>query len=295
MDLPDLELRHLRCLIAVAEAGTITDAAIDLGLTQPAVSRALAQLEQRIGALLVERTTRRLALTAAGEAFRDHAAQALTAVDDAIAAARGQVRPLRLGYSWAAAGQYTNTLLRRWRAAFPDVDLQVRRSDDRSAGLSAGAVDLAVVRVKLDEPRLVSEPLFLEHRFLAVADDHPLASRKRVALADLHHETLIISSTTGSTTLDLWPDDVVPKSVIDVANIDEWLTAIGSGQGLGVTAASTTHQHPRPGITYVPLSGAPPVVTYIAHDSTRVHPRHREFVELAREVVRSGGTSQRRL
>ena len=44
MDLPDLELRHLRCLVAVAEAGTITDAAIDLGLTQPAVSRALAQL-----------------------------------------------------------------------------------------------------------------------------------------------------------------------------------------------------------------------------------------------------------
>ncbi len=284
----DLELRHLRCLVAVAEEGTLTDAAIALGLTQSGVSRALAQLEDRLGVRLVQRTTRSLALTAEGVAFRDEALRAISAVDDAIAAAHGKVRPLRLGYSWAAAGEHTNALLRQWRAAHPDIDLQVLRCEDRTAGLDGGRVDVALVRLVIERPHVVEEPLFTEPRFLAVADDHPLALRKCVALRDLCDDTLVISSSTGTTSLDLWPPHAAPQRVIDLHNVDEWLTAIGSGQGIGVTPASTTNQHARSGITFVPITDAPPVTTYLAHNDTRKHPRHDEFIALARKVVRAG-------
>ena len=289
----DVELRHLRCLVAIGEEGTVTDAAIALGVSQPAVSRTLAQLEDRVGARLVERSTRRLALTTEGLAFRDEALRALAAVDDAVAAAYGRVRPLRLGYSWAAAGEHTNALLRGWRSRHPDVELQVLRFDDRTAGLASGMVDLALVRVPIDAPHVVVEELFVEPRFMAAADDHPLAARRRVRLRDLRHELLAISSVSGTTTLDLWPPGEAPAVVVDAGNVDEWLTAIASAQAIGVTAASTAHQHPRPGIAYVRLSDAPPVATYIAFHDARRHPRQQEFLALARQVVRSSRPRRR--
>jgi DNA-binding transcriptional LysR family regulator len=197
------------------------------------------------------------------------------------------VRPLRVGYSWGAAGKNTNALLRQWRSSHPDVELQVLRCDDRTAGLASGAVDLAFVRVRLALAHIVSVELFHEPRFLAIADDHPLARRKRVSLRDLRGDTLAISSETGATSLDLWPAGQAPAVVIDVGNVDEWLTAIGSGQAIGVTSASTLHQHPRAGIVFVPIGDAPPVTTSVAYNDTRVHPRQAEFIALAHRVVRA--------
>jgi DNA-binding transcriptional LysR family regulator len=282
----DVELRHLRCLVAIAEEGTVTDAAIALGLTQPAVSRTLAQLEERVGVRLVERTTRHLALTPAGVAFRDEALRALAAVDDAVAAATGTTRALRLGYSWAAAGEHTSALLRQWRVSHPTVPLQLVRSDDRSAGLIGGTVDLALVRVPLPSPHIVTEQLFVEPRVVALAADHLLASRKRLTLSDLSGDTLVTTSVYGTTSVDLWLPGEAPREVVDVGNVDEWLNAVGSGVGVGVTPASTAHQHSRADIAFIPLRGAPPVPTYLAYDDRRTHPMQAQFLALARRVVR---------
>jgi len=131
-----VEVRHLRVLVAVAEQGTLTGAAAVLGLGQPAVSRTLAQLERRVGVHLVRRTTRSLRLTDAGEGFRQAAVRALAALDGAVAAARGSAAPLRLGFSWAAAGRHTLPILLDWRRAHPDRPVVVHRHDDRTAGLA---------------------------------------------------------------------------------------------------------------------------------------------------------------
>ncbi|HCA86387.1 MAG TPA: LysR family transcriptional regulator, partial [Streptomyces sp.] len=133
-----VELRHLRCFLAIAEEGNVTRAAARLGLSQPALSRALRALEEHFGVLLVDRSTHHLELTAAGRAFRPRAAAALASVDDALDAARLGTWPLRLGHAWSALGDFTTPLLRRWREEHPDVPLELLRIDDRTAGLADG-------------------------------------------------------------------------------------------------------------------------------------------------------------
>ena len=136
MSVPAAELRQLRAFIALVEESTFTDAAIRLGVTQPAVSRLIAALETRIGVPLVERTTRSATLTAAGTRAYRAAVHALAALDDVTHAAHGTSRPLRLGYSWAALGTFTSPVLREWRARHPGIPLEVHRVDELTAGLT---------------------------------------------------------------------------------------------------------------------------------------------------------------
>ncbi|WP_107484319.1 LysR family transcriptional regulator, partial [Streptomyces sp. NRRL B-24572] len=227
-----IELRHLRCFLAIAEETSLTRAAARLHLTQPAVSRTLAALEQHLGARLVDRSTHHLALTAEGRAFQDRAAAALAAFDAAVDPARLRHRPLRLGHAWSAFGPYTTPLLRRWRRAHPDTPLELLRIDDRTAGLARGEVDAALLRGAVDAPGLVTEELATEDRVAALPDDHPLAGRPRLVLGDLADETVVLNTVSGTTTLSLWPATARPAATLTVANTDDWLTAIAAGRAV---------------------------------------------------------------
>jgi DNA-binding transcriptional LysR family regulator len=286
-----IEVRHLRTVVAIAEHGSLTGAAAALGLGQPGVSRALAQVEARLGVRLVQRTTRSTELTPAGEAFREAAVRALVAIADAATAARGRTPPLRWGFSWSAAGRHTLPVLHEWRRRYPDRPVEVRRSDDRTAGLATGEADVAVVRVRLEAARYARSELFRERRCVAVADADPLAGRAELRLADLAGRPLAIASSYGTTTTALWPPGRRPVVTVDVRTIDDWLAVIGSGQAIGVTAESTAHQHPLPGITYVPVVDAPPIVVWLAWRRDRVHPWQRAFLQVARQVVRGGAAA----
>ncbi len=279
-----VELRHLQALIAVAEEGTFTDAAIRLGVSQPAVSRLIAGLEELCGARLVERTTRSVALTERGALAYRGAAVAVSAVNDVIEIARGQSRPLRLGFAWSALGSLTTQVLQRWRTENPEVPLEVHRFDERAAGLLRAAVDIAVIRGKIDEPRLVAHQILSEPRVAALPLGHRLASRRTVDLLELVEDT-VLTTATGTTTVDLWPEDQQPRSTLRVDNVDEWLTEIAGGLAVGVTTESTTTQHAHPGIRFVPLTGASTVPVYLAWSSTRHHPATERFVSLVERIV----------
>src|SRR5215831_12828409 len=142
-----MELRHLRCFLAIAEEGTLTRAATRLHLTQPVVSRTLRQLEDH------------LSVTAAGHAFQIRAASAVAAADAAFDPGRLGVWPLRLGHAWSAFGEFTVSLLRSWMQEHPDVPLELRRIEDRTAGLSRGEVDAALLRGPVTTPGIRTEPL----------------------------------------------------------------------------------------------------------------------------------------
>ncbi|MFB6634222.1 LysR substrate-binding domain-containing protein [Streptomyces sp. NPDC056362] len=281
-----IELRHLRCFLAIAEEASLTRAAARLHLTQPAVSRTLAALEQHLGARLVDRSTHHLALTAEGRAFQDRAAAALAAFDAAVDPARLRHRPLRLGHAWSAFGPYTTPLLRRWQRAHPETPLELLRVDDRTAGLARGEVDAALLRGTVDAPGLVTEELATEHRVAALPADHPLADRARLALGELAAETVVLNTVSGTTTLALWPPDARPAGTLTVANTDDWLTAIAAGRGIGVSSASTAALHPHPGVTYRPLPDAPPLPLVLAWRDAFPHPATGELVTMAREIVR---------
>ncbi|MEO3978697.1 LysR family transcriptional regulator [Streptomyces sp. CAU 1734] len=281
-----IELRHLRCFLAIAEESSVTRAAHRLHLTQPAVSRALAALEKDLGTRLVDRSTHHLELTAEGRVFRDKAAAAVAAFDEAMDPARLRRWPLRLGHAWSALGPYTTPLLRRWEREHPETPLELLRIDDRTAGLARGEVDAAVLRGRVETPGLVVELLFMEPRVAAVTSDGPLAALDRLTLADLAGGPVLVNEVSGVTGLDLWPAGARPPSSVTVTNTDDWLTAIAAGRGAGVSVASTAEMHPHPGVTYRPLPDAPPVPVLLAHRATATHPALPGLIALARELTR---------
>lgn len=281
----ELELRHLRCFLAVADEGNVTRAAARLNLTQPAVSRTLAALEEALGVRLVDRSTHHLELTPEGHSFREKAAVAVAAFEEALAAARAAHRPLRLGHAWSAAGEYTTPLLRRWRQTHPDVPLELLRLDDRTAGLTRGAVDIALLRGPVDAPGLVTELLHHEERVAALPADSPLARRRALRLADLSDQVIALNTVSGTTTLGLWPAATRPAATLTVANTDDWLAAIAADQAVGITSTATVRIHSHPGVVYVPLVDAPPMPVYLARRQGLGHPSAADLIALAHEVT----------
>lgn len=286
-----IEIRHLRAFLAVADESSITRAATRLRLTQPAVSRTLAALEHHLGVRLVDRSTHHLDLTPEGVAFRDRASAAVAAFDAATDTEGLRGRPLRLGHAWSAFGRYTTPLLRGWQERHPQTPLELRRIDDRTAGLTRGEVDAALLRGPVGAPGLVTEVLYEEERVAAVAADGPLASRATLRLADLATGTVVLNTVSGTTTPELWPSSARPSATLTVANTDDWLTAIAAGRGTGVSAASTAGMHPHAGVAYRPLVDAPPLPVLLARRDAPGHPALADLAALAREIV-AGDTAR---
>ncbi|MEU8845434.1 LysR family transcriptional regulator [Streptomyces sp. NPDC048564] len=281
----DLQLRQLRCLVAIVDEGTFTDAAIALGVSQAAVSRSLASLERALGVRLLRRTSREVTPTGTGLRVLAHARRVLGEVDDLVReAASGHAR-LRMGYAWAALGRHTPAFQRRWAAAGPGTDLQLVRVNSATAGLVEGACDLSVVRRPVDDRRFETAIVGLERRLCAVAADDPLARRRSVRLADLSGRTLLVDRRTGTTTTDLWPPDSRPATE-ETHDVDDWLTVISTGRCVGMTAEATAHQYPRPGVVYRPLRDAEPIAVRLAWWRDDPPPAAQAAIELLTALYR---------
>ncbi|WP_433796377.1 LysR family transcriptional regulator [Actinoplanes sp. CA-252034] len=280
----NVELRHLRALAAIGDEGTISAAAAVLRISQPALSRTLDQLERRIGTTLVERTTRRLALTDAGRRLHERAHLILNQLDDALAEAAAGPQPLHVGFAWAALGDHTVSLLRTWRDEHPAAPVRVHRRDDPETALRRGELNAAIVRLMPSPPGdLLSAELYREPRLAAVPDGHPLAGRPSVRLADLSDQRVVLCST-SATTGQLWPRDQRPHT-FDVANVDEWLTTIATGEAVGVTAQGTERSHPYPGIRYLPITDGGTVTVWLLWPRVPTHPATGAFIDHARRAV----------
>ncbi|MEV0731608.1 LysR family transcriptional regulator [Polymorphospora sp. NPDC050346] len=260
----DVELRHLRALVAVVDAGTFTGAAAALGVSQAAVSRGVAALEVALGARLLQRTTRHVALTATGAQVLARARSVLDEVAALHRVVEQSRTELRIGYAWAALGRHTRRLQRAWAAAHPRLPLVFVQSPTASAGLAEGAADVAVVRRPLHDPRFDTAQVGVEARYAAVATDNRLARRRAVRIADLARYPVAIDDRTGTTTPDMWPADAAPTTIRITHSVDEWLTLIAAGQAVGITSEATANQNPRPGVAYRPLRDARPLPVWLA-------------------------------
>jgi len=260
----DVHLRQLRALVAVVDAGTFTDAAEALGVSQAAVSRSVAALEDALGARLLQRTTRQVALTPTGGRVVAHARRILDEVAHLQRIVEESRTELRIGYAWAALGKHTRRLQKSWAAAHPGVPLVFVQVNTVSAGLSDGTADIAVVRTRLDDTRFATALVGEEARYAAVATDSALARKRSLRLADLARYPVAIDHRTGTTTLDMWPPDGQPASVRTTHGSDEWLTLIAAGQAVGVTSEATAHQNPRPGVAYRAVRDAAPIPVSLA-------------------------------
>ena len=279
----DLELRHLRCLVAIVDTGSFTDAALELGVSQAAASRTLAGLEAVLGARVLHRTSRSVAPTAVGAQVLTRARLLLAEADDLVReAATGHTR-LRIGHAWSAMGNRTAAFQRRWAQEHPGVELQLIRTNTSTGGLAEGACDLAVVRGTFDTQRFASTVVGLERRTVAVASDDPWAKRRSVGLDEIPARTVVIDRRTGTTTPDLWPTGERP-ALEYTSDIDDWLAAIASGRTVGITPESTATQYRREGISFRPLRGAAPVAVHVIWPRQDPHPATAAAVALVSEL-----------
>ncbi|AZP21742.1 LysR family transcriptional regulator [Streptomyces aquilus] len=283
----DVELRQLRCLVAIVDEGTFTDAALALGVSQAAVSRTLASLERSLGVRLLRRTSREVTPTGAGVRVVAHARRVLAEVDDLVREAISGHAHLRIGYAWAALGRHTLPFQRRWGRERPETDLHLVRVNSPTAGLAEGACDLAVVRRELDDRRFESAIVGLERRLCAMAADDPLARRRSVRMADLAGRTLLVDRRTGTTTPDLWPAEARPATE-ETHDVDDWLTVIATGRCVGMTAESTANQYPRPGVVYRPVRDGEPIAVRLAWWRDDPHPATQAVMELLTTLYREG-------
>ncbi|GAA4967629.1 LysR family transcriptional regulator [Actinoplanes utahensis] len=280
----DPQLRHLRALVAVVEAGTFTDAATELGVSQAAVSRSIAALESALGVRVLQRTTRHVALTATGRQVLAGARRILDEVTHLHRLTERQRSELRVGYAWAALGKHTRRLQRAWAADHPGTALVFVHTNTPSAGLSDGTADVAVIRRALDDPRFDTALIGTEARCAAVATDNPLARRRTLHLRDLTRYPVAIDARTGTTTLDLWHPGPPPAAIRSTHGVDEWLTLIAANQAVGVTSEATANQNPRPGVAYRTLRHAPRIPVRLAWWRDDPPVRLGDLVRLSREA-----------
>jgi DNA-binding transcriptional LysR family regulator len=196
-----IDVRRLQTLLEVAKRGSFSAAAEALAFTQPSISRQIAALEAEVGAQLLERDTRRVRLTQAGELLVDHAEAVLSRLDaaqaqlDALAGLEGG--RLRLAAFASANTWLVPEALARFANRHPKVELSVTQGKphDNFAALRAGELDLALVTSwDLGDPdaeRIETIKLLEDELYLALPRSHPLADRKRLSMTDLAHETWI--------------------------------------------------------------------------------------------------------
>ncbi|WP_083742576.1 LysR family transcriptional regulator [Rhodococcus sp. MTM3W5.2] len=208
--LTGMTVRHLQYFVEVARERNFTRAAARLHVAQQGVSEQVRQLERLLGVRLLDRSSRRVELTSAGAAFFVEAATLLTRLDHAAEQARTLHREesglLRVGFGEGAALTLTEPILDEVRARHPGIQLELRQFnyDDPSAGLSAGVVDVAFVRLPVDTAGLATERLFAEPVVLACAAGHQLAARASVRVSDVLAEPMLGSSTGDAVWNGFW-------------------------------------------------------------------------------------------
>lgn len=181
----DVELRHLRYFVAVAEELSFTRAAERLHIAQPPLSTQIRNLERELGVALFDRSRRQVALTDAGELLLEESRRLLTQIEQALSATRtagvGEAGRLTIGFIPSASTSTLPGHLRAFRRRHPGVELFLRElpPDELAAQLHAGALDLCFLYLPFDDPRLEQVVVARERLVAALPEDHRLAGAER--------------------------------------------------------------------------------------------------------------------
>ena len=196
-----MDTQALTAFLAVAESGSFSTAAERLFITQPAVSKRIAQLEQQLGTRLFDRVGRRIRLTEAGEALLPRARQVLLDLEDmgrAISNLTGTVSgTLRIGTSHHIGLHRLPPVLRRFSREYPDVKLDIHFIDSEEAweAVLHGDLEMGVVTLPPQpDPRLHSQAVWQDPLVFMAAPEHPLALLDRVTLETLTGYSAILPS-----------------------------------------------------------------------------------------------------
>jgi DNA-binding transcriptional LysR family regulator len=291
------EVRQLRYFVAIAERGSVSRAALDLNLSQSALSEALRKLEVELGAELLERSSRGVATTPAGAALLPEAKAAIERFDAALDAARegarGQAGRLRVGFQAAGAGRLSTQSRARFLARYPRVRVEPRRFEwgGEVAGLRDGACDVAFVWLPADLTGLRWELVATEPRFAGLGAGHPLAGRDELSVLELNDEPIMWTRRAPRYWVDWWavnprPDGSEPRWGPENDNVEEMLEQVSDGSAYCIAPASMTAYYARPDLAWVPLRDVDPLRIALAWRARDGSPLVAAFAGVVRELAR---------
>jgi LysR family hca operon transcriptional activator len=270
----EMELRHLRYFVAVAEEGSLTVAAARrLHTSQPSLSRQIRDLEDEVGTPLLTRRARGIELTPAGRAFLDHARAVLSQAEAASEAARRVAHPtkpcFRMGFLTGHELTWMPEALRILHNELPNVDVLIssQYSPLLAEGLSKGKIDAAFLRREKGVPDLAFRVLVKEPLMVVLPSDHRLAAHKAIHARDLAGETFVTVSDTAPV-LRAIIDNYLKRAGINITPAHEadhlamGMSLIASTGGVGLLPAYAQNFLPS-SVTSRPLKGDTPTVDLV--------------------------------
>jgi DNA-binding transcriptional LysR family regulator len=269
----DVHLRDLRYFVAVAEELNFQRAADRLFISQPLLNKQIRLLEAGLRTQLFERGWRTLTLTAAGRALLPVARDLVLSWDqaqrDTIAT---ESAVLTIGISTSVGRGLLKCARERFQAYRPDWRLEFRQInwEDPTAGIAGKQVDVAFVWLPIpDQESFTLRVLATEARYVAMREDHRLAGRSEVTLAEIADEPFLALPLSAGPLRDHWlaldeRDGRPPRIGATVSNAPETLTAVENGDGIVLLSAGNAAIYRRPGIVAIPVTDLAPCELAIA-------------------------------
>jgi DNA-binding transcriptional LysR family regulator len=241
----NVSTRQLEAFINLAEQRSFTRAASLSHLSQPAFSALIRSLETAVGARLFDRTTRSVELTAEGQVFVDparrllvDAARAFGDMREHAARRRGRVSVAVLP---SLAAGWMPAVLARFHAKYPGIELDVADvlSDVCIQRVRSGSADFALASTRADSAELQAEPFCTDNFHVVCRRDHPLASKRRLKLADLAPYP-IVQLARSSSVRQCLEAAIYPAQLQTVMELDQLSSVAGMVRaGLGLTVVPT--------------------------------------------------------
>jgi DNA-binding transcriptional LysR family regulator len=294
-----LDLRLVEYFVAVAEELHFGRAAERLHIAQPSLSQQIHRLESQLGVMLLERNSRRVRLTDAGEALLREGRTTLSQARHAIQTTRAAGAPgLTIGFYGSAGSDLLPPALRAFGERHPSVSVSLRELPLGSIdAILDGDVNVAFTRLTPGQTELDTEVIATEPRVVALAGAHPLATRESLTFAELAEESFITNPVVGDhgPRPPRWLAEqrrhglsgrVAAKST----GVLEILTLVAANRGISLVPMAVARHYPRSDIAYVPIEDAEPAVLALAWRPGSVIEPLAAFIETVREVAARPGT-----
>jgi DNA-binding transcriptional LysR family regulator len=288
-----LDLRLVEYFVTVGEELHFGRAAERLHIAQPSLSQQIRRLELQLGVMLLERTSRRVALTPAGETLLREGRRTLAQARRAMKATRAAgAQRLVVGFYGSAASALLPEVIRRTAAQQTTIVITVRELllgsvDD----ILDGRVDVAFTRLIPGQADLEIEVIAREPRLVALTATHPLAGRDSIRFSELRDESFIVNPAVEADGAPArWLAEqrrhgLPGRVAANAASVQEILTLVAAGRGVCLVPASAARGQARADVVYVRVRDADPAVISLAwREEHRTEVLDR-FIETAREVA----------
>jgi DNA-binding transcriptional LysR family regulator len=288
-----LDLRLVEYFVVLAEELHFSRAAARLHIAQPSLSQQIRRLEELLGVTLLERTSRRVELTAAGETLLLEGRRVLRQSSRAIQAVRNTgAEQLTVGFYGSAASALLADVLAAFAEHHPRVHVSLRELllGDIDQILN-GEVDVAFTRLAPDQAEIAIEIIAREPRVVAIPVDHPLAARESVSFADLRTESFITNPAVMAAgpparwLLEQRTHGLPGRVAAEANSIQEILMLVATGRGIALVPELVASEHRPSGVSFVNVSDAEPALVSLAWRAEDATPATLAFIEIARHCA----------